>query len=88
MANHAEGVRQQPESTLILILTPLQTTLLRPALRRMPLRLVLLPMRQHSQGVPELRMPHWDGDDAWQLDCVSFGGASERRVQRWLVDGR
>jgi hypothetical protein len=88
MAKHAEGVPLQPKSTLILILTRLQMTLPRaPLRRRMPLPLVLLPTRQRSQGAPELRMPRWDGSDAWQLDCVSFGGAPGARVQRWLADG-
>jgi hypothetical protein len=58
MAKHAEGVRSQPESTLILILTPRQTTLLRPPLTRTPalLRPIPLPTCQRSLRALELRM--------------------------------
>jgi len=86
MGKHAEGVRPQPESTLIL--TPLQTPLSWLPPRRRPLPLVLLPTRQRSQGAPESRMPQWDGSDACSLDCVSSGGATGVRVRRWLADER
>jgi len=75
MAKHAEDVRSQPESSLILTLTPLQMTLLRPPLRRMLalLRLLmLLPTGRHSRGALELRTPLWDGNDAWLLDYVNL----------------
>jgi hypothetical protein len=91
MAKRAEGDRWQPESTPIPVLTPRQTTLLRPPLtRRTPplLRPILLLTRHHSLGVLELRMLLWDGDDASLLDCVNLGDALERRVRRWLVGGR
>jgi hypothetical protein len=89
MAKHAEGVRSQPESTLILILTPRQTTLLRPPLTRRAAALpILLPTRQRSLGALELRMLLWDGNDAWLLDCVNLGDALERRVRRWPAGGR
>jgi len=90
MARHAGGARPRPESTLILILMPLQTPLPRSPLRRrisLPLPPLLLPTRQRSQGVPELRMLQWDESDAWPQDCVRFEGASGRRVRRWLVGG-
>jgi hypothetical protein len=89
MAKHAEGVRSQPESTLILILTPRQTTLLRPPLtRRAPALLILLLTRQRSLWALELRMLLWDGNDASLLDCVNLGDALEWRVRRWLAGGR
>jgi hypothetical protein len=90
MAKHAVRVHPKPESTLILILSLPQTTLPLPPLRRMPLPLppLLLPTRQRSQRVPELRMLHWDGSDVWLLGCVSLGGASGWRVRIWLADGR
>lgn len=91
MAKHAVRVRPQPRSTLTLTLTPPQTTLPRPLLRRRtPLLLspLLLPTRRRSQMARELRMLHSDGGDAWLLDCVSLGGASGWRVRRWPADGR
>ena len=91
MAKHAECARSLPESTLILILTPRQTTLQRPPLtRKTPalLRPILLPTRQSSLKALELRMLLWDGNDASLLDCVNLGDALERRVRRWLVGGR
>ena len=90
MAKRAEGDRPQLESTLILILTPRQTTLLRPPLMRTPapLRPILLPTRRRSLRALELRMLLWDGNDASLLDCVNLGDALERRVRRWLAGGR
>jgi hypothetical protein len=90
MAKRAEGDRPQPESTLIPILAPRQTTLLRLPLTRTtaPLRPMLLPTRQRSLEAPELRMLQWDGNDASLLDCVNLEDALERRVRRWLVGGR
>jgi hypothetical protein len=90
MGKHAEGVRSQPESTLILTLTPLQMTLLRPPLRRMPAlpQLMLLPTGRHSRRALELRTPLWDGNDAWLLDYVSLVDAPWWPVRRRLVGGR
>jgi len=89
MAKHAEDVRSQLVSSLILILTPLQTTLLRHPPRTAPLLLrLLLSTYRRSQRALELRMPPWDGNDAWLLDCASLEDALVRRVQRWLVGGR
>jgi hypothetical protein len=91
MAKRAERDRSQPESTLILIPTPRQTTLLRPPLTRRTLaqlRPILLPTRQRSLRALELRTLQWDGNDASLLDCVNLGGALEQRVRRSLVGGR
>jgi hypothetical protein len=91
MAKHAKGVRSLPESTLILILTPRQTTLLRPLTRRTPVlpRPILLPTRHRSLRALELqKMLLWDGNGASLLDCVNLVDALERRVRRWLVGGR
>lgn len=91
MAKRAEGDRSQPESTLILTLTPRQTTLLRsPLTKRTPglLRPILLLTRQRSLRALGLRMLLWDGNDASLLDCVNLVDAPKRRVRRWLVGGR
>jgi len=90
MVKHAEGVRSQPESTLILTLTPRQTTLLRSPLTRTPalLRPILLPTHQRSLRALESRMLLWDGNDASLPDCVNLGVAVERRMRRWLAGGR
>ena len=87
----AEGDRSQPGSTLILILTPWQTTLLRSPLTtrtRALQRPILLQTHQRSLGALELRMLLWDGNDASLLDCVNLGDALERRVRRWQAGGR
>lgn len=90
MAKRAEGDRPQLESTLIPILTPRQTTLLRPPLTRTPAPLhpILLPTRQRSLKALELRMLQWDGNDASLLDCVNLGDALELRVRIWPAGGR
>lgn len=93
MAKHAEHVRLQPGSSLRLSSIPLlQTTLPRPRLRKRtpppPLQPLLLPTRRRSPKASELRMPQWDGGDAWPLDCVSLGDAPVWRVRRWPAGGR